>query len=470
MTVLNGQHEQIRSKDRNTGYGAVSRIYLTFFACLSVLLVALKIDEAAAKSATTVKHPVMMGFNPYPPMTHPIRIGLIRKASSLRVAVWTPGAVFVDGQPIFPLKAGMVYSIQPGKITELATGASSPLPFDRRAHISAPDYRVWSNNRWWRGCLELISLSGGITCINLLDLEEYLLGVVPSEMPSSWHPEALKCQAVAARSYAWAHMGAGSKWKSEGYDLVPDVRDQAYKGLAAEARSTYAAVQATRNLILKNADKVKPGFYRAWVGDDMENLNIKKSRVPEAHLEKITGIKNIVGVTVKQFLPNGNAHSITIMGAKNSRDVDGVALARMLGFATAGILDVHDEGPSWIFTYRGPGNGARGLSQHGANMFANRGWRFDQILTQYYQDADGKLRLDYIDHFQPGYTAMQWAQPPRRDKKKKTVEYAKTLIDQEPQQTDDKNKDKTGSTKTGSSSSNSSSATSDPNASTVFTP
>lgn len=479
MTVLNPDKlEQIHSYNSNigpqSGRSRVATIYLIFFACLSVMLVGLKIDSAAAKS--TVTHATIPAFNPYPPMIHPIRIGLIHKASSVRVAVWTPGAVFVDGKPIFPLKAGMVYSIQPGKITELGTGASSPLPFDRRAHISAPDYRVWANNRWWRGCLELISSSGGITLINLLDIEDYLLGVVPSEMPSSWHQEALKCQAVAARSYAWAHMGNGSKWKSEGYDLVPDVRDQAYKGLAAEASSTMRAVMSTRNIILKNADKVKPGFYRAWVGDDMENLNIRKSRIPEAHLEKITGIKNIVGVTVKQFLPNGNAHSITIMGAKNSRDVDGVALARMLGFATAGILDVHDEGPTWLFTYRGPGNGARGLSQHGANMFANRGWRFDQILTQYYQDDDGKLRLGYIDNLMPWYTVA-----PRPVKKvKKSTEYAKNLIEQDP--ADDKKASTSGSSSisssSGSSSSSSSSSSSgsstgsssDPNSSTVFTP
>jgi stage II sporulation protein D len=369
--------------------------------------------EGAAKKSSMADPPVIIAFSPYPPMMHPIRLGLQTRVSSIRLVVWTPGAVFVNGRAVFALKPAMVYSLSPGKITELATGQTFPLPFDQRAIVAAPDYRVWANNRWWRGCLEVISLSNGITAVNVLDLEDYLLGVVPSEMPSSWHQEALKAQAVAARSYAWVHMGAGSKWKSEGFDLVPDVRDQAYKGLGAEAASTARAVWQTRGLILKNADKVQAGFYRAWVGDSEENLNIRKTRVPQARLEQLTGIKDIVGVTVLITDAQGNANSIQIMGAKKSRQVYGIALARMLGLATAGILDVREEGPNWLFTYRGPGNGSRGMSQHGANTLATNGWRFDQILMQYYQDSDGKLRLDYIDHFRPMVPMFAGRKPPK---------------------------------------------------------
>jgi len=385
--------------------------------------------------ATTIP-PVINSFLPYPPMIHPVRIGLSTKSSAIRVAIWQQGAVFVNGMPIFALEPRMVYTITPGKITELGTGRSCTLPYDQRCHISAPDYRVWTVNRWWRGCLEIINMPTYVTAINLLDLEDYLQGVVPSEMPSSWQPEALKCQAVAARSYAYAHMGKGSKWKSEGFDMVPDVRDQAYKGLAAEAPSTLAAVFQTRGLILKNADKVKPGFYRAWVGDEMENLNIKKSAVSQSHLEQITGIKGIVGVTVKQWNATGNASHIQVMGVRNSREVDGIALARMLNFATAGILDVHDEGSNWVFTYRGPGNGARGLSQHGANMFAKRGWTFDRILQQYYQDVDGKLQLGFIDGSFKMYPAT--LQPVKKAASK--AEFSRGLIDQDKRSEDKEDK------------------------------
>lgn len=356
--------------------------------------------KKAAPAAKKKEQPVSVSFSPFPPMIHPIRIGLARKEAVNRFVVWAPGAIFVDNRPVFALNPGMMYIIAGGRITEMATGRSYAMPMDRRTHISASDYRVWANNRWYRGVLEIINFGGSATVINLLDLEEYLLGVVPSEMPASWNLEALKAQAVAARSYAWAHMGGGSKWyRSEGYELVPDVRDQAYKGLAAEAVKTFHAVQQTRGLVLKDSGRVKPGFYRATVGDAFENLNIRKQPVAAALLEKITGVPKIMGMTIKQWDENGNARSIQVMGPKKSREVYGVALAKMVGLTTAGILDIQPAGPVWIFTYRGPGNGARGLSQHGANMLANNGWRFDQILTQYYQDNDGQLRLDYVDRY-----------------------------------------------------------------------
>ncbi len=357
--------------------------------------------KPAGTARQSIESAPYVAFSPYPPMVHPVRIGIAHKAPVTRLAVWSSGALFVDGRPVWSINPGMIYVIMGGRITELGTGRSYALPGDRRAHVAAGDYRIWADNRWYRGVAEIINFGYACTVINLLDLEEYLLGVVPSEMPASWHLEALKSQAVAARSYAWAHLGRGSKWLgSEGYDLVPDVRDQAYKGLAREAPSTFLAVQQTRGLILKDSGRVKPGFYRATVGDNpFENLNIRKSVVPAAVLEKMTGIPKIVGVTVKQWDANGNARSIQVMGQKKSREVYGVALAQMLRLSTAGILDAHEEGSNWVFTYRGPGNGARGLSQHGANMFANNGWRFDQILQQYYQDPDGQLRLDYVDNY-----------------------------------------------------------------------
>jgi peptidoglycan hydrolase-like amidase len=338
---------------------------------------------------------------PYMPMLHPIRIGIATRVPIAHVAIWSPGAVFVDNRPVASLRAGTVYSFTAGKMTELATGRTIALPRGQRAQIAARDFRVWANNRWWEGSLEIITVGNSVSVVNLLDLENYLKGVVPSEMPASWHIEALKAQAVAARSYAFAHMGAGSKWwRSEGYDLVPDVRDQAYKGLAAESTSTDLAVYTTRGIILKDAGKVKAGFYRATVGDNpFENLNIRKSVVPSSLLEKITGVSNIVGVTVKQWDADANARSIQVMGAKKTREVYGVALAKMLNFSTAGILDVHQEGSNWIFTYRGPGNGVRGLSQHGANMLAANGWHFEQILHQYYHDPGTQFQLDYMDHF-----------------------------------------------------------------------
>ena len=353
----------------------------------------------ASSSSSSSAMMIPSDLRPYPVMIHPMRIGIAQKAGSARFACWDAGAVFIDETPIFALKRGLVYQLTPGRITEYATGHSVELPLDKRARIASRDYRIWANDRWYRGTLEVITLSGRVTVINLLDLEYYLMGVVPSEMPSNWEIEALKAQAVAARSYAWAHSGSGSKWREQGFDLVPDVRDQAYKGLNVEAPKSTAAVMQTQGIVLKDSGRVKAGFYRAWVGDAFENLNIRRKSVPGTIVERMTGVPQIVGMTVKQWDVNQNAVALTVMGAKKTRDVSGVALAQYLNFETAGILDVAKDGNNWMFTYRGPGNGARGLSQHGADMLAKRGWNFEQILRQYYQDQDGKLRLDFIDTY-----------------------------------------------------------------------
>ncbi len=382
------------------------RIFAVALACLAVFW-----PDSVALSATKkpeIERPTSWPtFGPYPPMVHPVRIGIGTRASVARIAVWSPGWVFVDNRPLMQLKPQVIYQVSPGRITELATGRSISLPLDKRTQIAARDamgsYTVCANNRWWRGSLELI-LTRGVTTINLLDLEDYLQGVVPSEMPASWQLEALKAQAVAARSYAVAHLGRGSKWLgSEGFDLVPDVRDQAYKGLAAEAPSTRIAVFATQGIILKDAGKIKPGFYRATVGDYYENLNIRTKSVPKATLEKLTGVSGIAGVTVKRWDSNLNAHTIQVMGKRGAKEVYGIALAKMLGLSTPGILDVKEDGSNWVFTCRGPGNGSRGLSQHGANSLAKNGWRYEQILQHYYQDTDGQLRLSFID--QSSYAA-----------------------------------------------------------------
>jgi peptidoglycan hydrolase-like amidase len=388
--------------DKNTKLN----LMLPCAALLVLALTALSFGQDSARAAkkastttTTVTKTLTIpsDLRPYPMMIHPMRIGIAPSVTSARFACWEDGAVFIDETPIYPLKRGLIYLLTPGKLTEYASGQSISLPLDKRARIASHDYRIWANDKWYRGTLEIITINGRVTVINLLDLENYLMGVVPSEMPANWSLEALKAQAVAARSYAWAHYGDGSKWKSFGFDLVPDVRDQAYKGLSVEKPKSSLAVLQTQGIILKDSGKVKAGFYRAWVGDAMENLNIRRKLVPGTVLEKLTGVPQIVGMSVKACDVNQNATSLQVMGIKKSRDVSGVALAKTLGFETAGILDVAKEGNNWQFTYRGPGNGARGLSQHGADMLAQHGWNFEQILRQYYQDTDGRLRLDYID-------------------------------------------------------------------------
>lgn len=97
--------------------------------------------------------------------------------------------------------------------------------------------------------LSLYSTGKGLLVVNEVDLQEYLRRVLPSEMPPDFPPEALKAQAVAARTYAYARILADGFWKKFGADVDDSVSEQVYNNVPAQP-STDAAVEATRNQVL----------------------------------------------------------------------------------------------------------------------------------------------------------------------------------------------------------------------------
>lgn len=108
----------------------------------------------------------------------------------------------------------------------------------------------------YRGKLVASSDGKTLQVVDAVDLEQYLKGVVATEMPSSWPPEALKAQAVAARSYALANLAT-----DRSYDLYGDTRSQGYGGVAAETPSTSAAVDETKGQIVLYRNKVADTLY-----------------------------------------------------------------------------------------------------------------------------------------------------------------------------------------------------------------
>ncbi len=117
--------------------------------------------------------------------------------------------------------------------------------------------------KWYRGHFQLINDGIGLTVINDIPIEEYIRGVVPAEMPSSWEHEAHKAQAIAARSYALANLGKRAKY---GYDLKDTPEDQAYGGASAETVNTNKAVEETERIVLIYEGKIIPAFYSASAG------------------------------------------------------------------------------------------------------------------------------------------------------------------------------------------------------------
>src|SRR3954453_7664692 len=119
----------------------------------------------------------------------------------------------------------------------------------------------------YRGAIEVRLDGGGVTSINQLDMDSYIRGVVAGEMPSSWPLEALKVQAVAARTYAL------STAKSSGaFDQYPDTRSQVYRGVSGESVRSDAAVADTARQIVTYNGTPAVTYYFSTSGGQTENV------------------------------------------------------------------------------------------------------------------------------------------------------------------------------------------------------
>ncbi len=189
---------------------------------------------------------------------------------------------------------------------------------------------VCAKNRWYRGSLIINNRNKSLTVINDVKLEDYLLGVVPSEMPSNWEEEALKAQAIAARSYAIANLGKNG---SRGFDLKDNTEDQAYGGATSETNRTNLVVAKTFGIVVTQNKQVITAFYCASAGGQTQNT----------------------GDVWHKDLPY-------------LRSV-----------------------PSYDGNLKKMGHGV-GMSQHGANNLAKQGYNAYQILAYYYNNIKfGKL-------------------------------------------------------------------------------
>ncbi len=121
---------------------------------------------------------------------------------------------------------------------------------------AAPGAYLTVGAKSYRGDLRVAKLGARLQLVNVVGLEEYLLGVVPGEMPKDWPLEALKAQAVAARTYAVGHIV-----KRQGFDLYSDWRSQVYYGVASEATGPSRAVTETRGEIVTYGGAPAQTFY-----------------------------------------------------------------------------------------------------------------------------------------------------------------------------------------------------------------
>lgn len=274
---------------------------------------------------------------------------------------------------------------------------------------------VSCKNQWYRGTLSILINNNkkNITVVNNVDLEDYLLSVVPSEIPYTWHKEVLKAQSVASRSYAVGYLG---RRISKGYDLEATVEDQMYLGIKSEKKSTRGAVKETSGIILLDKDN-KPliALYHSSGGgytDSIENLWETNEIKPSTHIQprpdyddysphfkwyrnyklnNLNGLlSNLNTGTITNIVPlsksiSGRVTWIKITGKNGDSTIRGEQFRKYLKLPSSKFnLSIKNDDVN--FAGRGYGHGL-GLSQWGAKALAENGFTYEQILAHYYPGA-----------------------------------------------------------------------------------
>lgn len=187
-----------------------------------------------------------------------IRVAVAREGSQGTVGSETAGYLTrEDGQILGTLPAGQTATVsaQAGRLRLANWTSGGPLWLQ-----PAQGGAVLVNGKSYRGKLKIIADGDRLIAVNYVDLEQYLVSVVGAEMPASWPIEALKAQAVAARSYAIAHMARPA---SAYFDLGSTTRWQAYNGMGSEANRAAEAVQQTAGLLLSYRGGIVESLYAA---------------------------------------------------------------------------------------------------------------------------------------------------------------------------------------------------------------
>lgn len=131
---------------------------------------------------------------------------------------------------------------------------------------------TWSKDNLYNGGFRFERIGGGkLTVVNLLGFEDYIKGVVAAEMSTSWPIEALKAQAVAARSYA---LTLGTKHGTHHFDICDDVDCQAYSGQTSAGPNSNAAVDQTVGQVALYNGKVISAFYYSSNGGASESISV----------------------------------------------------------------------------------------------------------------------------------------------------------------------------------------------------
>jgi stage II sporulation protein D len=281
------------------------------------------------------------------------------------------------------------------------------------------DYLV-VNGKKYRGSVEIRKSDKGLYVINDLNMEDYLRGVVPQEIDHRWDMEALKAQAVVARTYALYYMKEN---QGKEYDLDSSIMSQVYNGMDGERFRTTYAVMETEGFVLTYEGKVIEAFYHASCGGHTENSgDVWSKDAPYLRGVECSGTfqtweKGITfaeieealrkdGITIGKVIKlevaattntgrvsylridirNGNGNKPLYIRANDFRRIFGYTRIPSANFR------IEENGEEIKISGKGAGHGV-GFCQFGAKEMAEMGKGFREILKHYYKGIEiGSIR------------------------------------------------------------------------------
>ncbi|MCE9501970.1 MAG: SpoIID/LytB domain-containing protein [Leptospira sp.] len=266
----------------------------------------------------------------------------------------------------------------------------------------------------YRGTAEIIPDSNGAMVVNIVPLETYLIAVVPSEMPANWPEEALKAQAVCARTYVVNEiLNSGNR----PYDVDATTNSQVYGGMEKENPRSDKAVNETKGILAvfdgypiksffhSNSGGVTEKPENVWGGERLEYLaSVKddysktaknfawKETIPKNSMnEKLSslGVGDIRDIQVLGRTPSGRVDLLEIDGSEKSVKVKGNDFRKLIGQTVVKSLrfGIKKDVDGFFIKGLGFGHGV-GMSQWGSYGMARENYSYTDILQYYFKGID----------------------------------------------------------------------------------
>jgi stage II sporulation protein D len=374
------------------------------------------------KSSFNNAIPIPVEFN------RPLQVGLLMGVSQVNFAGSDSVMLSFNGEPFEKHAAEGTLSLRQGKILWRGKNESG-ISADSVTMAPVGNALLPLEKKNYRGQFRISVQKGKLLVVNSVSIEDYLKGVVPYEIGTldSSAIDALKAQAVAARTYAYRHFGSRI---SQGFDVYADVKDQVYNGASGEVSLTNIAVEATAGEVLTFNGTFIEAYYHSTCGGYTENLEtwgrsglpylqsqpdlkpdgqpwcsassynhwtyrftdkelipLLKKNGTDAKADKIPNFTKINKIKIQDRLPGGRVKTLLIETNKGTMTVKGDR-TRWLFKRGAKILpsskfSVSREGNSWIIKGSGFGHGV-GMCQMGVRERARAGQSYQEILSHYY--------------------------------------------------------------------------------------